>query len=390
MKIFDNILRLSFAVAVIFSVSCSCDKDSSTLPPPSTGVIPGKGDMTKVYEYVISNQLSYIRSLQMASGAIKDRPSEDSKITPYFAHFAVLALLAEPDETNVGAVKKYVEWYFGKLNSEKTQFHDDEIQGSVYDYYAPDERTEGKYDSVDSYAATFLEILMSLAKTSDTAKDWLMQYKDKVSLVARAMLKTVDAEINIIPGGNQNDYLSVAHYRYTIKYLMDNTEVNMGLKACIWLRDNGLLEVEPDLELILEKNTAGIESLYNASNGNYDFAKGNDSDWNTFYPGATAQLYPFIFGVLSPMATRSLQLYDKFNEMYPEWETGKTYDAYPWTMIVHAAAVMNDAERVNAYVNHIYGMNIKNEQKKNWYSAEAGSLVLAIEKMRKTLNSTTN
>lgn len=383
MKPDRKILSIAVVLASFICVMCSCDNGSSTLPPPSTGPVrPGETDMSSVYDYVQSYQLSYIRSLQLPSGAIKDNSGQTSKITPYFAHFAVLALLTDPSDENLMAAENYMKWYFSKLNGEVTDFRDDEIPGSVYDYFAPDETTQGNYDSVDSYAATFLEIAMRYASISAENIQWLKQYKSQVSLVASAMMKTIDMPGNSLPGGSQNDWLSIAHYRYIIKYLMDNSEVNMGIKAAIWLKQNGLLDTDVDLDALLENNTAAVRSLYNEANQNYDYAKGNESDWNVFYPGATAQLYPCLFGVTSPLESRSRQMYEKFNSFYPEWSSGKTYDTYPWTMIVYAAAVMNDKERTDAYIMHIYGMNVRDEQKAYWYDAEAGSLVLAIDTIR--------
>lgn len=341
-----------------------------------------KPDMEKIYDYVRSYQLSYIRTLQLSTGAVKDNKNEDSKITPYFAHFAMMALLTDPTEENQDVVRKYMLWYFSKLNGQVTDYSDNEIPGSVYDYFAPNETTKGTYDSVDSYAATFLELAVRFAGISDSNRTWLQQYRDKISAVAGAMIKTIDAPGNTLPVGNQNDYLSIAHYGYPIKYLMDNSEVNMGLKAAMWLEMNGLADTGADLENLLSENTKAIGELYNESNRNYDYAKGNESDWSVFYPGATAQLYPCLFGVVSSLEMRSKQLYDKFNETYPEWHTGKTYDPYPWTMVAYAAAAMGDKERVDTYINHIYGLNIKNEQKAYWYDAEAGALVLAIDMIR--------
>lgn len=52
-------------------------------------------------------------------------------------------------------------------------------------------------------------------------------------------------------------------------------------------------------------------------------------------------------------------------------------------MIAYSAAVMGDKERVDAYVTHIYGLNVKGEQKEHWYDAEAGALLLAIDIIRK-------
>ena len=61
---------------------------------------------------------------------------------------------------------------------------------------------------------------------------------------------------------------------------------------------------------------------------------------------------------------------------------GTTYDDYPWTIIAYAAATINDVTRVETYVKHIYSYNSKGQQKDRWYSAEAGSLLLAIDRIQ--------
>ena len=386
MKTAKKIFIFLFTAMAVASGSCACDSDSSTLPPPTVSR-PGWGDDTdgigQIYDFVRSYQLSYIRSLQLPTGAIKDNEGESSKITPYFAHFAVLALLTDPTDENISAVQEYMLWYFSKLNGTVTEFRDDETAGSVYDYFAPAETTQGTYDSVDSYAATFLEIAMRLGQLSESNLSWLAGYTEEISLVLSAMLATIDTETNALPGSDQNDFLSIAHYRYPVKYLMDNSEVNMGLKAAIWLQEHDIVTTDAPLADILDRNTDAINALYNDGNRNYDYAKGNTSDWSVFYPGATAQLYPCLFGVTSPLETRSRQLYETFNSHYPDWSSGTTYDTYPWTMVVYAAAVMNDTERVETYVRHIYELNSKGEQMGYWYDAEAGSLVLAIDTIKK-------
>lgn len=382
MKVYNRIPAMFFASVLMIAASCACDSSSGTLPPQGGNGGMVKPDMSQIYNYVRSYQLAYIRSLQLPTGALKDNGSDNSKITPYFAHFAMMALLTDPTEQNQDAVRKYMLWYFSRLNGAKTLYNDNEIAGSVYDYFAPDETTKGTYDSVDSYAATFLELALRFAEISDANTAWLRQYSGKVSMIADAMLKTIDAPLNVLPGGNQNDYLSIAHYGYPVKYLMDNSEVNMGLKAAVRLGQYSIIDVSADLETFLSKNTEAIKGLYNGVNRNYDYAKGNESDWNVFYPGATAQLYPALFRVVSPLEINSKQIYEKFNSTYPEWHTGKVYCTYPWTMIAYAAAVMGDKERVDTYITHIYGLNVKNEQKAYWYDAEAASLVLAIDEIR--------
>ncbi|MCS3085325.1 hypothetical protein NXW09_28965 [Bacteroides ovatus] len=48
-------------------------------------------------------------------------------------------------------------------------------------------------------------------------------------------------------------------YVYDVrKYLMDNCEVSIGLKAAKWLKDNNLIDNDYDFAGLLAKNTEGI------------------------------------------------------------------------------------------------------------------------------------
>ncbi len=338
-------------------------------------------EMTALRNYVTSFQLAYLRSLQIPSGAIRDELSDESRITPYFANFAALALLTDPTEENVSAVRKYIQWYFSKLNSSVKSDNSREVAGSVYDYFLPGETTLETYDSVDSYAATFIEVLNRFAEISSSYQNSLLAYKDKISLVVSAMLEVIDMPSNDISAAGPYDYLSIAHPGYPVKYLMDNSEVNMGLKAAISLRDKSLCETTENLEAILEKNTESISAMWREANGSYDYALLNASDWSSFYPQATAQLYPAIFGAVAPGDARSVQVYRRFNSEYPQWQNGTSYDVYPWTMIAFAASVMGDNEKVDSYIRYIYSLNANNEQMPYWYSAEAAALILAISRL---------
>lgn len=382
MKLFSRLSGTVVAFMLLVCTSCSCSS-SSTLPPETrvSGSLEDR-NMEQIYDFVRSYQNSYIRSLQLPSGAIKDNAASDSKITPYFANFAAMALLTEPLEKNISAVKKYMLWYFGKLNGTVTAYSNNEIAGSVYDYMAPGETTKGTYDSVDSYAATFLELSDRFSSISAECKAWLMEHHEELGLVCSAMCMTVDCAGNLLPGENVKDCLSIAHYGYPIKYLMDNSEVNMGLKAAGSLKDKGLLVSSYDLDALLAGNSESVRGLYNASKANYDYAKANPSVWSKFYPDATAQLYPCLFGVVPANDSRSVHVYEMFNSTYPDWASGVVYFGYPWTMVAYAAAAMGDQERVDSYVTHIYGLNVKGEQKDLWYDAEAGALLLAIDKIR--------
>ncbi len=375
-------------IILLLSLCClsSCDTEASTAPPPtssdSTGDWIDAIDMAPIYDYVRDYQLKYIRSLQRETGAIRDMDDEDSKVTPYFANFAVMALLTDPTEENLDVVEKYMSWYFDKLNTGATSFNSNETPGSIYDYLGEAERTNGTYDSVDSYAATFLELALRYASVSDECKTWLSGYKDKLSLIAGAMLLMIDSPDVNVPDEDTDDYLSVAHYGYAVKYLMDNSEVNMGLRAAKALKEQGLITNSADFEDLRAKNAEAIVSLWNKDNMNYDYASGVAASWKVFYPDATAQLYPCLFGAVPHDDPNSKRVYDRFNAGYPDWSNGTMYTDYPWTIISYASAVMGDSHKVNEYLIHIYGLNLKNENKKMWFSAEAAALVLAIDVIR--------
>lgn len=373
--------------------------DTSTAPPP-TILVPGEDnpdepdggnedEMTRVYDVVKRNQLTYIRSLQISSGAIKDNEQSNSRICPYFSNFAVMALLKNPAAENIAVVKKYITWYLNKLNRGNINPHTGkpEIIGSVYDYYGEAETTNGTYDSVDSYAATFLEIIMGLAKLSEENKIWLQEKKDDISLVASAMINTMDTESFAIPtdfASDDNDYLSIAKLDYPVKYLMDNCEVNMGLKAAVWLKENGLIDNTVDFSAFLAKNTESVKALYNGTAFRWNKgANGTGTpDLTNFYADAVCQLYPGLFQVIEPDGEIANQVYAQFNRNFGSWASGTTYGTFPWTIIAYAAATINDVERVEAYMKHIYSYNSKGQQKDYWYSAEAGSLLLAIDRIQ--------
>lgn len=363
--------------------------DTSTAPPPTKDGSQVIQDIDIVYGNVSSIQQAYIRSLQLSSGAIKDNEQSNSKITPYFANLSAMALLKNPTQQNQDVVKKYIVWYLKKLNASTNPHLGDapEIEGSIYDYYAPSEKTEGTYDSVDSYAATFLEVLKLYAMVSEENATWLKKYASKFTLVANAMLKTIDTDTNRIPGVtsvDEDDFLSVASFVYDVKYLMDNCELNMGLHAAQWLKEKQIIESAADLNLILSKNTESIKNLYKTDYFDYWKVKAPITmmDWSKFYPNATAQLYPHTFGIVAPESEMANKVYTLFNKHYPGWSRGEYYAEYPWAFISYAAATINDKVRVETYMKHINSFNIKGQQMTRWFSAEAAFVILAIDRMQ--------
>ncbi|HQB27972.1 MAG TPA: hypothetical protein PLO29_03390 [Paludibacter sp.] len=385
-------------IVVVISAICNSCGDSSTTPPKPENGNGNINNMDLVYDIVKKSQISYIKSLQLPSGAITDNTQSNSKICGYFANFACIALLKNPSTENTDVVKKYMQWYMGKLNGEVNTIQGgSEIVGSIYDYYAPNETTQGNYDSVDSYAATFLMLAQEFAMLSAENKSWLMQYITKLNLVAKALETCLDTEENSIPttfSNDDDDYLSIASYVYPAKYLMDNSEVNRGLKSAKWLHDEGLLTTTSNYNMLVNKNTNSIESeFWQSTMYNWIDNKDNEdvltSSWDKFYADATSQLYPAIFEVIDPYSSRANKLYTEFNKNYPNWSLGiLPSSSHAWAILSFAAANINDKARVEEYMKHIYSFNSVNKQKDHWYSFESAFVLLAIDKIKKSSSAT--
>lgn len=361
---------LSVLLAVLPAVSCC--SGSSTEPPESA---PIENDTKeRMYKFVPDFQREYILGLQVASGAIPDNGSSNSKITPYFADFAAMALLTDPSEANLKAVKAWISWSLAHLNGDKNPVTGaGETPGSIYDYFLPGETTNGTYDSSDSYASVFLDLVKRYAEISDDNLKWAQSNKEKLSLVAECLVSLIDPKDGLTNGSRS----------YAIKQLMDNCETYAGLVAADWLQKHGILETGHNFAALAEANAKGIEGMWNGSEYLSYSSRTSAMNWKTFYPDATCEIFPAIYGVLPPRDNRAKALYKTFNSNYPNWSKGTYYGDFPWTLISRAAAVMGDEKRMDEYVEFIYNLNVKGEQGNRWYSAEAGHLVLAIDIIKK-------
>ena len=339
-------------------------------PPPVKPPIIGK------YDKLITAESDFIMAHQLDDGAItmsSNKGVPGYKIVPYFSNIAARALLANPTAARIAAVKKWMVWYMTHLNAD----------GSVYDYYATNFTgtatltSTGDFDSVDSYAATFFTLAKTLCDISPTDVDWLKtNYSAQLKKIGAALIMVV-----------QGDGLAIAKPTYAIKYTMDNSEVNEGMKDMVWLSQNVIAGGETsNWQTLLTNNTNGVETvLWNTANNTYFmYAGGPTINWGIFYADATCQLYPIWCGVIAPESARAISLWNTFNINYPEWSTGRIYDAggFPWAVISYTAAVMNDKGRAESYLKYVQTFtDAGNQPTANWYNLEAGFVILAAKKM---------
>jgi len=352
---------------------------------PVIAATGGTGGPFVDYSAIIETEANWIASLQQASGAIvmsRDKTyiwngKECYKIEPYFANLAVIAMFENPTSENIGVVKKWIEWYMNHLNNPDYNG----IYGSVYVYYVDKldntEYSAATYDSTDSYAATFMILLKKYYKI--TGDDILLiTNRTKIEQIANVMIATQDV-----------DGLTYAKPDYKVKFLMDNTEVYEGLSSIEYLERvvfNDLDKAEY-YKNKKELNFNGIEKyLWSNLDNNYKKDASSTTNWATFYPDATSQLFPIWTGVISPESLRAKDLYFKFNSHHYGWPYLSTSDSFPWALIAYTAAVLNDKDRVDTFLSNVFTKYITTGHKWPWYNMEAGWTILAAKTIRDKYN----
>ncbi len=239
------------------------------------------------------------------------------------------------------------------------------------------------YDSKDSYAATFLTLARKYAEVVPADTSWLRGYSDQIESIGNALYSCVDDSSHQFSSDN-NDGLTVAKTDYQVKYTMDNSEANEGLRDMVWLEQNiDYYHNSFFYQNLLNNNNNGFANLWDDTASTYYVAEGSQpANWNTFYPDATCQLWPIWTGVISPSSSRASNLYNTFNSYYPDWQNGKYYDPFPWAAICYVAAVMNDSSRVNSYLSYVQELLNKGQYPANWYNGEAAFTLRAAASMR--------
>lgn len=134
-------------------------------------------------------------------------------VVPYFVNLVAVDILPYHPEK----VKRYMEWYLDHLNYPDRYG----LTGTIYDYYISgnSETPTYRYDSADSYGATFLSLsLLYMERTGDY--QFIRDNLNKLKLIAYmiASLRDRDGLVKAVP-------------YWDLKYLVDNIEDICGLKA---------------------------------------------------------------------------------------------------------------------------------------------------------------
>ena len=357
-------------------------KTATKTTKPTEAVKPtiqlGASDM-ELFQKVVDTENAWLASIQLDNGAIPMTPvtSGSATLNPYFSDFAALSMLNHADKYAAN-VKKYMDWHFDHLNTAKTDYNG--VDGTIYDYTATvsngkvtAESTKKTYDSTDSYAATFLMVVQKyVEKTGDKA--YAVAHKSEIERIVNAMFAT------------SHNGLTLAKPDYAIKYLMDNCEVYGGMVAAEKLYTDVLVPAGAS-KTTRDKLKNGAKTVANKieqkmwTGSHYLPALGTDDksayafSWGNYYPSATAQVFPVLFGLIDPGSDRAKSLYDTFCQNY-DWENFNHPDTFYWGSNVQAAAMMGDVDSVRTYMS-IYERVVMKTHRYPLYNADAAKVCMA-------------
>lgn len=384
-------IALSLIMCIIAVCVTGCVSEPQGTPddlePVSVTQEVASDENIALFRNFFETETAYLASLQLENGAIPMTNSENGTLTmnPYFADFAALALLDNAEEY-ADEVKAYMDWHFAHLNTAETDYNG--VDGTIYDYKITVEggkvteetisiSDEGikRYDSTDSYAATFLMVLSKYyEKTGD--KDYIIANSKDIARIINAMYSTL------------HKGLANARPDYEVKYLMDNSEVYEGSLAVADLLREVVCPVDSSYNEIVERceTTADViaqtieKKLWVASENRYItaiFKNGkiaHNFSWESFYPSGSAQVFPIIHGLIAADSKRAIALYDRFCEAF-DWQNFNIDSEFCWGSNVLAAAKMNDADSVACYINNY--VEIYDQHQYPLYNADAARACMA-------------
>lgn len=327
--------------------------------PEITGFVRDEGLLANLVK-ISEEELLYLLSLQDNNGIIAQTPERMHSI-PYFSNMAAMALLSDPRGHE--PVRKYMEWYIAHLNRpDKYNF-----TGTMYDWKKIDGEWQPtySYDSADSYAATFLSLVLNYTEVTlepGFATDNIQAIVD----VAEVLMRLQD-----------RDGLMWAKPRYYVKFLMDNAENYRGLrdaeKLMLYL---GRTEFSTRYGAAATRVAQGMEKrMWNENSQSYAWAimgpfwvRQPRTRW---YPDTVAQIYPVVFGVIEPDSERALHLYAALNANYPDWTIGRFDDRFPWTVLAYMAALMQDDVRAVSYMQNLHQTITAEHRHYPWHAFES-------------------
>lgn len=163
--------------------------------------------------------------------------------TPYFSTYAALGLVragqVTRDRRYVAAAQKYANWYRSHLQQD----------GSIHDYTGqwPNLADTGTADSVDSYASTYLLLLLGLTQEQGSTR--------AQQRYLREWYPTATSVYGALDGVYLANGMTEAKPSYPVEYLQDNSESWLGLQAMAGLASIARDRTDAQIALTLAART---------------------------------------------------------------------------------------------------------------------------------------
>ena len=282
-------------------------------------------------------------------------------VSPYSANLAVIGLLQSGAPNAITVAKRWIGWYFAHLDTQNAPdgvpfnhfYHAD--GGAETTRVKPNDPSLCHYnDATDSAAATFFSVLMAAHEAH--GPDSLLNTPHREQQIE----KLASLVLNL----QQRDGLCWAKSNYRVKYLEDNSEVFAGLCALANLERDVFTDAQRSAfyQNAAEQVRAGIlAELYDRKVGLFRVAKFENSssasaNLNTWYPDTQSQLWPVLFGVITPndprAQTATAAVNDRWNgPIRPDWARDPQQVNRRWVEGGHAyaALLMGETNRVQIY-----------------------------------------
>lgn len=196
-----NLLIPSFA-------ACAILLQPATLTPAGEPA-SGKAALARAADSILA--------LQETDGAITmgHTGEQPVRVIPYFSNLAAIGLVDVYSQTRdmryLEAARRWAVWYESHMNAD----------GTVNDFTGKPGawKSTGDYDSTDSYAGTYLELLQAIHRVAPDP-NWLRLRWPSVPKALAAIRLTLQ------PVG-----MTISKPKWPVMYTMDNTETVRGLRA---------------------------------------------------------------------------------------------------------------------------------------------------------------
>lgn len=352
------------------------------------------------YSKIMKEEADWIRAQQIdnpgedTDGAIvmnkanltrdTDTGKDEWNIEPYFATLACIGLLDVPEEQNIAAVKKWIDWYIGHINRTPDKYG---LTGTIYTRRVNavdpnDYRSTDEYSASDSRGSTFLMMIRKFYEVTGDL-DFITKRKADIELIFDSSIATL-REDGLAEAKNQDGHRT--------KYLQDNCQVNASLSDMvelqrdIWKDPAKTAYYQEKLEL----STKGLESMWLKDRNEYIYyivpTKTRLVDWSVFYGDSVSEVFPILYEILPTDSERAIHLYSKFSAEQPNrvYRVGKT--EFPWMATSVISAMMGDKARTNEQLYNMSKKYMETGRNWTWYIFEAGNAIRAAKVMRDQMN----